>query len=490
MIPHSQAFPSQPHKHYIIGGVAIGLLLYAIGLSWLSRQLAVHSISIDLALLLLAAFSIVVGAIYLLVARNIVRIPSTKKEVCMIIALGSVMRFVVMTNEPFLETDYYRYLWDGAVTASGFNPYEYAPTRILWAQIGADNAPLELVMLSKQAGTIFENINHPHLKSIYPPVAQAVFAISHLLGPWSVNVWRLILFVGDAATLLVVFRLLSQLRLPSSLVVLYWWNPIILREVYGAAHMDVLLLPLVLGAVVECVNRRPYFAIILIALASGIKCWPVLLVPVVLRSYVQLRRTMVRGVLLLIVAMVVIWMPAIPALVGRSSGFLAYAEMWENNAGAFALIQSAWRNGLKWWDPEKAHLAGWAARATAGIFVLGWTLWQSYKPISDDCEVVRRCFFVSAGVFMLSPTQFPWYYLWLIPFFPILGPNVLLIYTFLVPLYYVQEIVPVITWVEHGVVWWLIIWAAWSKMARRASLRQILCVTPRNQNLQRMRNDA
>ncbi|MGD8779206.1 MAG: hypothetical protein PVH88_09635 [Ignavibacteria bacterium] len=52
-----------------------------------------------------------------------------KKWLPAIIIFGLVVRIILTPTFPVLEDDFYRYLWDGAVTANGINPYEHAPLR-------------------------------------------------------------------------------------------------------------------------------------------------------------------------------------------------------------------------------------------------------------------------------------------------------------------------------------------------------------------------
>jgi len=44
-----------------------------------------------------------------------------------LILCGLVLRLSFFGSQPIYENDYKRYLWDGAVTATGSNPYEYSP---------------------------------------------------------------------------------------------------------------------------------------------------------------------------------------------------------------------------------------------------------------------------------------------------------------------------------------------------------------------------
>ena len=76
----------------------------------------------------LAALSVVAGGVYVLVAAGGRRLLSTQRRVVFwVLLVGAAMRLVMMCSTPILEDDFYRYLWDGAVLAHGFNPYAYAP---------------------------------------------------------------------------------------------------------------------------------------------------------------------------------------------------------------------------------------------------------------------------------------------------------------------------------------------------------------------------
>ncbi|HEU4928527.1 MAG TPA: hypothetical protein VFU38_01755, partial [Candidatus Krumholzibacteria bacterium] len=71
-------------------------------------------------------------------------------------------RAVVLPARPDLSTDVYRYAWEGVVVLHGENPFALAP---------ADSS---LVPLRDET---FELINHRPLTTIYPPLAQGLFAV-------------------------------------------------------------------------------------------------------------------------------------------------------------------------------------------------------------------------------------------------------------------------------------------------------------------------
>jgi hypothetical protein len=159
-----------------------------------------------------------------------------------IVAAGLAARLVLFASEPMLEDDYQRYLFDGAVTASGNNPYAFAPSDAL------PDASRALGRLAQEGGLVVRRINHPDLKTVYPPVAQAAFALAHLIKPWSLTAWRSVILLFDLASLAIILLLLRDVGRSPLWSALYWWNPIVIKELFNSAHMEAVVLPFVLLA--------------------------------------------------------------------------------------------------------------------------------------------------------------------------------------------------------------------------------------------------
>ena len=63
----------------------------------------------------------------------------------------------------------------------------------------------------------------------------------------------------------------------------------------------------------------------------------------------------------------------------------------------------------------------------AGVLI--WTLYLSRRSWSDPRTLITRATWIVAALFLLSPTQFPWYYLWLLPLLALRPIWPLLLYT-------------------------------------------------------------
>lgn len=375
------------------------------------------------------------------------------------LAVGLLMRLAMLPSVPMMDDDYYRYLWDGALAAHGHSPYAYAPQEII-----ADVTPAEIRNLAGENADILPRVNHPWLRTIYPPVAQAAFGIAHHLAPWRILGLRLVWLLADLTTLVLLASLLRSLELPRHFLSIYWWNPLLIKEVYNSAHMDVLILPFVAGALLLAVRNRNFLSAILLALAAGAKLWPVLLLPALIqRGAVPPRQRVAMGIIFLAV-LCAVTAPLFSNALDSSSGLRAYASHWEMNDSLYMLLHAAGSFLM----PASAHTA---TRAIVGVLLAGWIAWLCRTPAETGRQLCERALWSVAALFLLSPTQFPWYWIWLLPFLTLRPSLPLLVLTATLPLYYLRfpmKEIGYVSWFDYGLVWIqfgpslaLLAWEAW-----------------------------
>lgn len=420
---------------------------------------------IEKPIVLLVLIMMAVGSLYLWFTNRIKDNSLDKRTLVEVILIGLLFRGLMFVSVPMLEDDYYRYLWDGGVTAHGMNPYEYAPQDLRYAGQNR-SVPDTLLRLAKEGDQILARINYPWLKTIYPPAIQVVFAIAHLMRPWSLVAWRLVLFTADLLTVFLLLKIIRILGLPSARVVFYWWNPLLIKEIYNSGHMDVVILPFLLWAFLLFVRRKYLSTSAAVGLAVGTKLWPALLVPVFLRPIAKDVRRLLPCVIVLGVLSAAMLFPIYQGGLDHSSGFRAYKTSWEMNDALFMLLLWGAKFLVKTFDFDFWN-SQMLARVSISIILLGWTLGIIRKNDSEPTETARRCLMVIAALFLLSPTQFPWYYLWMLPFLGCYPQSGLLLLTVLLPLYYLRFYLDArglvkihdygIVWLEFVPVWWLIV---------------------------------
>lgn len=376
------------------------------------------------------ALMVVSGGVFALLCPRLGRVASARWLWCVVIA-GVVMRAASLTHAPVFEDDYHRYLLDGAMTAHALDPFAVSPEALL---AGEGGAARQAVIESSHARQHVALVNHPHLRTIYPPVAQAAFAAAYAFDPWSVSGLRAVLLIADVCAAIAVGAVLRLIGMPLAFVGVYWLNPIVVGQVVGQAHMDVLAYMPVMAAVWARLAGRHRLSAVLLALAVGAKVWPVLLAPLLLSPLIGggRWRTSASAAMVFILTSGVLLYPALSAF-GQGSGVEAYARSWENNAMLYPAVQwavAASQGGLGWDGVDARAIA----RGLAAALVAFAAMYAARKGGTHD--IPRRALVVIATLFFLSPTQFPWYLTWLAPFLAFVPGSALRLSVMLLPLYH------------------------------------------------------
>ena len=383
----------------------------------------------------LAAGLVSAGIVFLFLVRMIAsseRLDAVRTRTLLIavIAGGLVLRAMLLWSTPALEDDFYRYLWDGGVTANGYSPYAIAP-----AVADAKGVAPAIKELADDAADIRDRINHPKLRTIYPPVAQAAFALAYLAEPWSLFAWRFVCLLGEMVSLWLILELLRDTGRSPLWVAVYWWNPLVVKELINSAHMEAILVPLVLAALLLAIRQRHVAAAAMLGVASGTKVWPVILAPLILRPLLtQPWRLMLAGGVLGLLLVVFAW-PPLQAGLDATSGIVAYATRWQTNSALFPALAKLIGaiSGLFSTNPDLgALLARLLISALIAVVAIGLAL----RPIGDALDLLGRATLVVAAMVLLSPAQFPWYLIWVQPLLAVRPINGLLAATMLMPIYY------------------------------------------------------
>lgn len=251
-------------------------------------------------LLVLALFA-VIFVLYLFAIRVATRCPITSQLAWVILVSAFVFRLVLLTTSPIQEIDYYRYLWDGAVTAHGSNPYRYAPAQVLNAaendsQTEELNSLVRLRESSPGLAEVLARIHYAKIPTLYPPVSQAVFALGDLVTPHTASVdtrvvmIKTLIVLFDGGTIGLVWLILITAGKHPGWVIAYAWCPLILKEFANSGHLDSITIFFTTAAVwclvklYPATTRRVGFVYLLgggllLSLAIGAKIYPVVLIP-------------------------------------------------------------------------------------------------------------------------------------------------------------------------------------------------------------------
>ena len=452
---------------WVIGLLLCGLmLLLGIGSHYQSADTVIYSALGTMVVLMVAGvvwFALLWAIPQALNTQGITNTAkNTKRVIGFIILVGFVLRLIMLPSDPILEIDYFRYLWDGIVVSNGLNPYAVSP----YAAIDGTDVPSLWHVLAQNHKDIVESINYAPLRTIYPPVAQFFFWLAVVIpSNFDLLILRLVLILCEFVTVLFLISLLKHANQSPAWVALYWWNPLIIKELINSAHMDAILLPFLVGAVLLAARNRFYLSSVALVGAIGVKIWPILLAPLLLLKLPFKRLVIVAFLSLLLLALMA-W-PIIDGRLDRSSGFVAYAALWARNEAIFSLLENTltWLldlGGLDLLDP------GRLARFVVALSVGSLALLLAFRSWQGPNALVHGVVLIAAALFLTSATGYPWYYAWILPFLVLVQLRSLMLLTVLLPFYYLRfymvEIDQVyvfdtyIVWLEFGPVLLLLGW--------------------------------
>ncbi|MCX5193271.1 DUF2029 domain-containing protein [Streptomyces sp. NBC_00249] len=313
-----------------------------------------------------------------------------------------------LAGPPLTSTDSFRYAWDGRVQAAGISPYDHAPADPalrglrddwLFPRTAAECAGQDRVAVEPGVCT---RINRPTVHTVYPPVAEAYFAVVHRISPPGVRhkafqTGGALLALGVTGALLLVQRRRADPR-----TVAYWaWCPAVAVEAVGNAHVDVLAVLLSVAALGVVVRRRALGGA-LFGLAVAAKLLPAVLLPGALAGVRRWRD----AAALLLPAAAVVGLTYLPyVLASRSSvfGYLGgYAEEegYEDPGagGRYALLRLVL--------PDS-----WSVPAVAvGVLAVVAYVWRRGDPLRPWSGALL----VTGTAFLLTTPGYSWYALLLI----------------------------------------------------------------------------
>ena len=314
----------------------------------------------------------------------------------LVLGVALVSRLALLPTLPTLSTDAYRYVWDARVARAGLSPYAYPPV-----------AP-EVSRLRDHE--IYPSLNHSTWRTIYPPGAQAFFRAVYALAPDSVRAMKVGVALAELAALGLMVLLVNRLGLPTSRVVVYAWNPLVLVEVWGSAHLDGLVLPAVVGATLAAVTHRPRLVATLLAAGALVKLYPVLLLPLLLGAALERKgegsEPATRAAR---VALATRWtMPAAIFVAILVLGYAPLAGLGREALGSLPRYVSE-----EYFNPGLLRSLVDHSALTLGA-VLVWAAWATWW--RDGAPLAARARRLAGGATVLGPNVFPWYAAWVVPF--------------------------------------------------------------------------
>lgn len=327
---------------------------------------------------------------------------STTRQIMLIFAFGITFRAVLVFSHPDLSSDMYRYVWDGRVQANGINPYLYPP-----------DAP-EVVHLRDE--TIWPLINRKGAVTVYPAGAELAYAALWRIWPDNIHWFQTVMAAGDLLAGTVLVALLRALRQNPLTVLIYLWSPLVIVETAHSAHVDGLVLPLLVGAWLSRVKGRDGLTGLLLGVATALKLYPILLLPILWRAHdAQGRfRPALSTPLAFLAGFLIPYLPYLSARAGVIGYLPNYFQEQSNPGLAFFISLLAKKMGG---NPEQVILFLLFVTLVVIYFALFYL-----RPPANSMSTIRLCIWPIGAFTLLTQNLFPWYMLWLVPLLAIFLP--------------------------------------------------------------------
>ena len=396
------------------------LLLIGVALFFLTRQLVSEYGHYTLGFSGVSGWSCILylGAAFLILTQPVDRFTFPA-----ILTVAVACRLADLFAEPYLSSDIYRYVWDGIVQHAHISPYRYVP------------GDLALTFLRAPHQEIFDNINRrDYAHTIYPPAAQALFYLITWISP-TVTFMKTVMVLFEGVTMYALVTFLHSLGVRREQVLLYAWCPLVIWEIAGSGHLDSVAMAFISLALLARYRKRPVLTGLFLAIAILLKLYPLVLLPALYR----------RGDF------------KMPATVGAviALGYAAYSSVGLLVFGFLGgyVKEEGLATGARYFLLELAQrIPGMRNLSTTAYFlfcaaifaVILWWCWRVagrqgsdnpkyFRPGGGAAFVPLAFALAAALMFLLSP-HYPWYILWLVPFFTLI-PN-LPILTYLLGFFY------------------------------------------------------
>ena len=349
-------------------------------------------------------------------------------EWAILVAVALLQVAAVALLRPALSEDVLRYRVDGRMWLDGVSPYAIAPRD--W-----DNA-----------GRVDRLVPFPEMRTIYPAVSQATFAIGAAIeraigrpieipsppsdatepspwrhyqktarSPYRASVFRLMYAATAVGATYVLLLLLNTADQSPWWSVIVAWNPLLTLEIGGMGHQDIVGVLFLLLCLYALAKQRALLAIISLALVAAVKPFAFLIAPFVLRDLAD-RRGRRRVACAFASVLALLYLPPLLYQHGHTGwreSASAYSQSWEANGSFYDTIVRTFGKGDDGRANERAKQMArlLAAAALIATVLVAWRFRAS--PAAAG-------YWLGLVALLCSPVAYPWYLLWALCFVPLL----------------------------------------------------------------------
>lgn len=306
---------------------------------------------------------------------------------------GIGLRLALMFSTPLLSDDYFRFIWDGKMSAMGINPFSLKPVEI-HQNLNEGNLPY-----------LFQNLNSPNYYSIYPPLNQWCFYIAGLFEDVfnSILILRSVILGFEIGTFWIIIQLFKRFNINTNKIVNYWLNPLVIIELTGNLHAEGILLFFLLTAYYFLTKGKDFKAGIFLALSFSAKLFSLMFLPLLLLKNGKTRwfkfLFAITGVL------IISFTPffnssTIPHFL---ESFSLYFQNFEFNGSVFRIVRWV---GFQVVNYDIVQTAG----PVLSLISLSTILWLSWRNYCKNRKILIGALLLIITTYLtFTPIVHPWY---------------------------------------------------------------------------------
>lgn len=344
-----------------------------------------------------------------------------------------LFRAAFLFSEPRLSDDYYRFIWDGRLTAAGENPYLILPNDFVDTQRAGELGINEAV---------YEGMNSKQYYTVYPPLNQALFAFSSLVGlgdPMAELFFlHLIILFSDLLFLSIMSKLLRRFSIPHTAAIGYALNPLVIIELSGNLHFEGVVLTLLALAVWLYLQKEKWWWIsaVCFGAAISVKLLPLMLLPLVgaVLKWKSIRYYAVVG-LTFIIGFIPFF--SFELIEHWQSSISLYFKSFEFNASVYYLVRSIGTN-LVGYNPIQTVGPVLSLITFSAIIFIAWLQFRkgAGNAKARFLQVAQCTKLIYLVYFLMATTVHPWYIITLAALSIFTERKGVLLWSFLVVLSY------------------------------------------------------
>lgn len=300
-----------------------------------------------------------------------------KWRLIIILFFGLTYRFLLLPTTPTLSNDIYRYAWEGYLQTEGINPYEYSP---------------DSKVLFNHHNEFWSAVNNKEISAIYPPMTQIVHALV-FMGFRTIVGFKIAFLIIEGFLIITILSILKLRGQSLEKILVYVWNPLVVVETAGSGHHDVLVVSFLLGALFLIEKQKVFPAILLYSGAVLSKVYPLIMIPTFLKGH------SIKSWRVLIISLVAISLPYLTAGEKVFEGLRVYSEKWRFYGSLFPALSTQ----ISSEDGAIVILS----LLLFGLIVICW--------FGHYCRL-RQIYWLTGAIILFTPTLYPWYLIWIIPY--------------------------------------------------------------------------